>query len=605
MISPRIPGQAGAGAEQRLLRDLEQAAAGPSGRPPLRALGLMGGYEGEFVVDLGAPLCGRDVRAARDVLKRADPYGVRVRELTGPLHRSEEDTVAYLRRLVRAGLLSGPNGEDRRGSSWERHDYRSWKLTPAGRVLAFASGRKPSSRRRADALAAGVVRAAAAINDDPDATLYWVKEIRAVGALADPDADPVLHVDLAVTLRPRLSDPVEQAKAEHRRHDAAEDRGERDQLRDMVGYGHFQTRLALAGRSKVVCLFMPYEDTDGPLLFHEDRDLTIQATPTAPYARPADPGPLTHCSWCRRDVPAERVAPPGRPVSASPLGLCETCMILGGAARPVDYHFGGERWTAEATVTTLAGEPHHATGCALCGRTAPAPRLWWPHRDDGDEDSDGTLLRLCDICPGLLHLVDGQGREPWWSSRFHDACLSGMHARLRQETGLPEPAAHPAKPRRPARLTGAHHEMLAEIRRSGVMSVVDFSRDAHHQDAQARHHWSWWDSRIGHLLDHSLLTPLTTGHSGETAVRILRDDELDLSRRVFALHTPGPEWDGSCVREPEPPAGWTELNGELTALRGERDAEALRVRAQVRPPTTGQPAATWPDHLKHHRDQEQ
>lgn len=86
----------------------------------------------------------------------------------------------------------------------------------------------------------------------------------------------------------------------------------------MIGYGHFQARLALAGRSKVVRLFMPYEDTDGPLLFHEDRDLTIQAAPTAPYAPPADPGPLSRCSWCRRDVPAERVAPPGQPVSASP-----------------------------------------------------------------------------------------------------------------------------------------------------------------------------------------------------------------------------------------------------------------------------------------------
>lgn len=207
MISPRAPGQAGAGVEQRLLRDLEQAAAGPTGRPPLRALGLMGGYEGEFVVDLGAPLCGRDVRTARDVLKRADPYGVRVRDLTGPLHRSEEDTVAYLRRLVRAGLLSGPNGQDRRGSSWESHDYRSWKLTAVGRVLAFASGRKPSSRRRADALAAGVVKAAAAMNNDPDVTLYWVKEIRAVGAFADPDADPVLHVDLAVILHPACPIP--------------------------------------------------------------------------------------------------------------------------------------------------------------------------------------------------------------------------------------------------------------------------------------------------------------------------------------------------------------------------------------------------------------
>ncbi|MGP3951282.1 hypothetical protein [Streptomyces sp. 7N604] len=39
------------------------------------------------------------------------------------------------------------------------------------------------------------------------------------------------------------------------------DRGERARVRDMVAYGHWKTRLALAGRSKAVRLFMPDEET--------------------------------------------------------------------------------------------------------------------------------------------------------------------------------------------------------------------------------------------------------------------------------------------------------------------------------------------------------
>ncbi|MGP3951281.1 hypothetical protein [Streptomyces sp. 7N604] len=118
----------------------------------MRALGGLGTYEGEFVVNLDNPLCGKDARTARDVPKRADTYGVRVHDLISPLNLRETDTVAYLGQLVRAGLLTGPTGEDCRTEPWERRDYRTWKLTPAGRVLAYASGRRPSTRRRADAL---------------------------------------------------------------------------------------------------------------------------------------------------------------------------------------------------------------------------------------------------------------------------------------------------------------------------------------------------------------------------------------------------------------------------------------------------------------------
>ncbi|WNI19994.1 hypothetical protein [Actinacidiphila sp. ITFR-21] len=587
VISPRAAGDQTDSAEDRLLRDLQTAAGRPSGRPPLFPLGGLGTYEGEFVVDLAVPMCGRDVRDARTVLKRADPWGVGVHDLTSSLNLTEGDAADYLGRLVRAGLLSGPHGEDERAQEWEHHDYRLWKPTPTGKVLAHASGRKPSSRGRAESLAAAVVTAAEQINASPDDALYWVEEIRALGGLAEPADGPLLHVDLAVTLRPRLADPLEQAKAERRMQDAARDRGERGLVRDMIGYGHWQTRLKLAGHSKTVRLFKAEEDVRERVLFREPRDLTLDAEPTAPYARPADPGPLSHCSWCRQPGPAERVAAPGREYSTSPIGLCQDCLVLGGAAASSAYDFDGGRGTARRIVATLTEQPRHATGCALCGRTAAAPLAWWSdrHGNAAADEPAGVRVRLCQICPGLLHLHDAPTRERWWRSRFGAACMAGMHATLRREAGLPEPEARTVKPPRPARLTQAHQEILTEIRRSGVMTTVDFSRDAHRAGADPHRRWSWWETRIGHLLDHELVALVANDRDThpQTAVRILADDERDLTRRVFALHVPGPVWDGSRVTEPEPPTGWTDLYTQLTVLRRERDKEAHRVRALARP----------------------
>ncbi|MFE5302141.1 hypothetical protein ACFRFD_37820, partial [Streptomyces sp. NPDC056632] len=150
------------------------------------------------------------------------------------MHLDREGCLALLASLVGAGYLTAREDLDQpqhcyncRTDDCEYHDYRTWTLTPAGRSLAHASGRKPSTRKNADALAAKVAKAAQAVNADPDATLWWVKEIRAVGAYAEPGQEPLLHVDLAVELRPRLDDPLEQRKAEQRLRDAARDRGER------------------------------------------------------------------------------------------------------------------------------------------------------------------------------------------------------------------------------------------------------------------------------------------------------------------------------------------------------------------------------------------
>ncbi|GGV48317.1 hypothetical protein GCM10010495_77660 [Kitasatospora herbaricolor] len=86
-----------------------------------------------------------------------------------------------------------------------------------------------------------------AVKTDPDSTLWWVKSIRAVGPYAEPGHEPLLHIDLAVDLRPRLADASEQRNAEQRLCDAARDRGERERVWDMTGYGHWHTRIALAG----------------------------------------------------------------------------------------------------------------------------------------------------------------------------------------------------------------------------------------------------------------------------------------------------------------------------------------------------------------------
>lgn len=227
-----------------------------------------------------------------------------------------------------------------------------------GAQPGHASGRRPSTRKRADALVVKVVKAAAAVNADPDALLWWVKEIRAAGTYADPQQELLLHVDLTVLLCPRLDNPAELRKAELRLRDAAEDRRERVRTWDLRGYGHFQTRLALAGRSKVVRLFQPDSGAQGLLLLREERDLTVAAPPTGPYAEPGEPEPLERCSWCLRVEPSERVAPRGEPVSQSPVGLCRLCSQLGRSENESSFSWHQPlSWTLRETRAALVRQP--------------------------------------------------------------------------------------------------------------------------------------------------------------------------------------------------------------------------------------------------------
>ncbi|MCX4783890.1 hypothetical protein [Streptomyces sp. NBC_01264] len=564
-----------------ILKEVATKYAREDQGPALAPLGGIGRFEGEVFVDLAETRFGRPLRVTRDLLKRGDSWGLQVRDVERLAQVSTIDAEHYLKQMVRAGYLTSPG---RRDACYEcgdlecyHRDDRRWELTPKGRSLGHASGRRPSTRKRADALVAKVVKAAAAINADPDAHLWWVKEIRTAGDYADPQRDPLLHVDLAVVLCPRLDDPAEQHKAELRLRDAADDRRERDRAWDLRGYGHFQTRMALAGRSKVLRLFQSHGGAQGTVLFSEKRDLTRAAPPTGPYEEPTDPEPLEHCSWCQRAEPSERVAPRGEAASQSRIGLCRLCSQLGRSDNESFGWYQPLRWTLRETRAALAQQPHHSSGCSLCGRPAGEARQWWPEREDSAK-SDPLSLRLCSVCPGLLELADRPDRERGWHWRYQDACVSGMHQVMRGAVNLPPLPAEPRSRKRP-RLTDLHHELLGQVRRRGALSALDMARDASsldHQNSQ------WWTVRIVHLLGNGLVTPLGAKdvvdlHSG-TPVRATSEEERELREQMHTVFTPGPIWDGDAVREPEPPPAWQALHDRHQTLAENLDREASTLR---------------------------
>ncbi|MGW0334305.1 hypothetical protein ACWD0J_20960 [Streptomyces sp. NPDC003011] len=568
--------------------------------PALMPLGGVGRQEGERVVDLDAPLLGHATREIRDLLKRGDSFGLHIRDVKRAVHLDRGGCLALLAATVDAGYLTAPDDLNEvqhcsncRTDDCEYHDYRTWTLTPAGRSLAHASGRKPSTRKNADALVAKVVKAARAVNADPDATLWWVKEIRAVGPYAEPGQESLLHVDLAVDLRPRLDDPAEQRKAEQRLRDAARDRGERARVWDMVGYGHWRTRLALAGRSKVVRMFHHAGEVEGRLLFREERDLTVSPVATVPYQRPAEV-PLNNCSWCGRQVQAARVAQRGAPLASSPIGLCEQCLSLGWTD-DLQYQGSLEVWPWRAVRglrAALREEPFHSSGCALCGRTDAVERPWWPgdNRDgSGGGGHEPIVLRLCDVCPGLLQLVDTSGREGWWCARHELACLAGMHALLHRRAGVEEVAADAKKARKRPRLTAVHRDVLARVDEHGALSALDLDRAPFSQNHQD---YRWWQVRLAHLFDHRLIAMVRDGDKeARELVRRTSELERDLAAQLGALHTPGPIWDDERVLEPAPPAGWAELRAQADQEADRLDREALRRRADH--PVPEAPRGRW------------
>ncbi|MFJ4679084.1 hypothetical protein [Kitasatospora sp. NPDC088783] len=554
--------------------------------PALLVLGGDGGREGERIVDLDAPLLGHTTREIRDLLKRADPFGLHLKDAQRAVHLDRNQCLALLAAVVDSGYLTAPEDleeqrycHDCRTDGCEYHDWRTWTLTPAGRSLAHASGRKPSTRKKADALVAKVLKAAEEVNRDPDATLWWVKSIRAAGPYADSNVTSLLHVDLAVDLRPRLADPAEQRKAERRLRDEARDRGQRLRGWDMTGYGHHLTRLRLAGHSKLVRLFRPADHLPGEPLFAEERDLTVTIATTAPYRAPAEQ-PLTACSWCRRDVPAQRVAQRGTPLACSPIGLCEQCLALGCTD---DLHFQGSGpvwpWGAVRDLRrTLPDEPRHADGCVLCGDQQALQQQWWPadpYEGSIDSGVEPLTLSLCTICSGLLELADRPDRPGWWCARHQAACLAGMHALLRRQAGAAEvPVA--ARARKLPRLTAVHHDLLALVVEHGALSSLDLARapfSQPHQDCR------WWEVRLAHLLGRRLITAVRAeGVGARELVRATGEQERDLAAQLQALHTPGPVWDGEQVVEPEPPAAWTELQVRAEAAAAELDLQALQRR---------------------------
>ncbi|ALP00068.1 hypothetical protein SHL15_9149 [Streptomyces hygroscopicus subsp. limoneus] len=101
----------------------------------------------------------------------------------------------------------------------------------------------------------------------------------------------------------------------------------------------------------------------------------------------------------------------------------------------------------------------------------------------------------------------------------------------------------------------------------------------------AEHSPERWHKRTFDLFTRHLVTPITNPPSvhPSNTVRIRDDDERELEQWVYTWHVPGPAWDGErVVWEPTPPDGRLELNAQLTALRAERDEQALNQRARVR-----------------------
>ncbi|WP_184502982.1 hypothetical protein [Streptomyces botrytidirepellens] len=93
--------------------------------------------------------------------------------------------------------------------------------------------------------------------------------------------------------------------------------------------------------------------------------------------------------------------------------------------------------------------------------------------------------------------------------------------------------------------------------------------------------------RLAHLFDHRLIAAVRNGGAeARELVRATSELERDLARRLGALHTPGPVWDGEQVLEPSPPAGWAELRGQADQEAARLDREALRRRADHPVPET-------------------
>lgn len=187
------------------------------------------------------------------------------------------------------------------------------------------------------------------------------------------------------------------------------------------------------------------------------------------------------------------------------------------------------------------------------------------------------MLRLCDVCPGLLELVDASGRDGRWCARHEHACRAGMRALLQRRAGAAEVPPVARKARKLPRLTAVHQDVLARLDEHGALSALDLARWPGSQDHQDHR---WWMVRQAHLLDHRLVTEVRAdGEETRELVRATSDRERDLNTRLDALYRPGPVWDGERVVEPAPADGWAELRAHADQEATQLDHEALQRRA--------------------------
>jgi hypothetical protein len=109
-----------------------------------------------------------------------------------------EDGEGAFSRLEQAGYLAKVKVDDR-GYVW-------WEATILGNALAMASFGKPTSRKTADHLVAGLLERARGYNADGGRPLF-IARLRIFGSYLQPDIDPLGDVDVELSFGRRITDP--------------------------------------------------------------------------------------------------------------------------------------------------------------------------------------------------------------------------------------------------------------------------------------------------------------------------------------------------------------------------------------------------------------
>ncbi|MFE4542304.1 hypothetical protein [Arthrobacter sp. NPDC056727] len=127
--------------------------------------------------------------------------GASVQETADNLLRKSgiDDGGAVFARLEAAGYLAKSDVDD--------DGYVWWEATILGNALAMASFGKPTSRKTADRLVAGLLERAHHYNAEPGRPLF-IARLRLFGSYLKPEIDPLGDVDVELSYGSRITDPA-------------------------------------------------------------------------------------------------------------------------------------------------------------------------------------------------------------------------------------------------------------------------------------------------------------------------------------------------------------------------------------------------------------